>query len=82
MGRKINPSLIKICDIKDTSYDPIAKTLRKYIKNENIKGKIPCVFSSEKPIISDNNVVASMITVPAVAGLLAANYVIDKIINQ
>lgn len=82
MGKKINPLLVKICDIKDTSYDPIAKSIRKYIKDENIKGKITCVFSNEKPIISDNNVIASMITVPAVAGLLAANYVIDKIINQ
>lgn len=82
MGKKLNPSLVKICDVRDTSYDPIAKFLRKYIKDENIKGQIPCVFSDEKPIISDNNVIASMITVPAIAGLLAANYVINKIINQ
>lgn len=82
MGKKVNPSLVRICDIKDTSYDPIAKSLRKYVKDENIKGKIPCVFSNENPIISDNKVIASMITVPAIAGLLAANYVVDKIINQ
>ena len=58
MGKKTNPSLVKICDIKDTAYDPIAKSLRKYIKDEKIKGKIP-----------------------AVAGIMAANYCIDKIIN-
>lgn len=82
MGKKLDPTLVKICDIRDTSYDPLAKSLRKYIKDENIKGKVPCVFSPEKPIPCDNNVITSMITVPAVAGLLAANYVIDKIINQ
>ena len=82
MGKKINPALVQICDIKDTSYDPLAKAIRKYVKDERIKGKIPCVFSIEKPIISDNDVIASMIMVPATAGILAANYVIDKIINQ
>lgn len=82
MGKKLDPTLVKICDIRDTSYDPLAKSLRKYIKDENLKGKVPCVFSPEKPIPCDNNVITSMITVPAVAGLLAANYVIDKIINQ
>lgn len=82
MGKKLNPSLIKICDIKDTSYDPLAKSLRKYIKDENIKGKVPCVFSSEVPIINeDNTMVSSMMMVPAVAGILAAHYCIDKIIN-
>lgn len=82
MGKKLDPTLIKICDIKDTSYDPLAKSLRKFVKDENIKGKIPCVFSSEKPIISDSNVIASMTMVPATAGLLTAHYVINKIINQ
>lgn len=81
MGKKLNPSLVKICDIRETSYDPLAKSLRKYIKDENIKGKIPCVFSEEKPITNDNTVLSSMIMVPSVAGVLAAHYCIDKIIN-
>lgn len=83
MGKKLNPSLVKICDIKDTSYDPLAKSLRKYVKDEKIKEKVPCVFSPEKPIINtDNNIVSSMMMVPSVAGVLAAHYVIDKIINS
>ena len=82
MGKKLNPSLIKICDIKDTSYDPLAKSLRKYIKEEKIKGKVPCVFSEEKPINNDTNIVSSMIIVPSVAGILAASYVINKLINN
>lgn len=81
MGKKMDPSMIKICDIKDTSYDPIAKILRKYVKVEKIKGKVTCVFSAEKPNNTDNEIIASMMMVPAVAGILAANYVIDKIIN-
>lgn len=81
MGKKLNPSLVKITDIKNTSYDPIAKSLRKFIKEEKIKGSIPCIFSEEQPINNGDNNISSMIIVPATAGLLAASYVIDKIIN-
>ena len=82
MGKKLNPSLVKICDIRETAYDPLAKSLRKYVKDENIKWKVPVVFSSEKPIINNEvNVISSSIIVPATAGILAAHYCIDKIIN-
>ena len=83
MGKKLNPALVKICDIKYTSYDPLAKSIRKYVKDENIEGKVMCVFSSEKPIINnDSGIISSMMMVPATAGVIAANYVIDKIINN
>ena len=59
----------------------MAKALRKYIKDEKIKRKIPCIFSEEIPIKADNNVIASMMMVPSTAGIMAAYYVIDKIIN-
>ena len=81
MGKKLDPTLVKICDIRETSYDPIAKSLRKYVKDINIKGRVPCVFSEEKPIKNDNNIISSMIMVPSIAGILAAHYVINKIIN-
>lgn len=81
MGKRLNPGLVKICDIRNTSYDPLAKTLRKYVKDENINGKVTCIFSSEIPISDDSNVVASMMMVPAVAGITSAYYCIDKIIN-
>lgn len=82
MGKKLDPSLVKICDIKDTSYDPLAKSLRKYVKEEKIKGKIMCVFSPEMPIKNKENIISSMMMVPSTAGILASSYVIDKIINS
>lgn len=82
MGKKLDPSKISICDIRDTNYDPLAKALRKYIKDNNIKGSIPCVSSTEKPIITDANKVTSMMMVPAVAGIYAADYVINSIIKE
>ncbi len=76
MGKKLDPSKITICDIRDTSYDPIAKILRKYVKEEKISGKVICVSSNEKTINSDK-VIGSMMMVPATAGILAASYVIN-----
>ena len=81
MGKKLNPSLVKICDIKDTSYDPLAKSIRKYVKDEKIRGKVPVVFSSEEPKTNDKNLVSSMMMVPAIAGINAAYYVINDIIK-
>ena len=81
MGKKLDITKIKICDIKDTSYDPIAKSLRKYIKDEKIRGKVPVVFSSEEPKKNDKNLVSSMMMVPATAGINAAYYVINDIIK-
>ena len=82
MGKKLDITKIKICDIKDTSYDPIAKSLRKFIKDEKIRGKIMCVFSSEKPNNTNKEVIASMMPVPSVAGIYAANYILQDIIKK
>lgn len=81
-GKKLNPQLVEVCDIKDTSYDPLAKSIRKYVKDEKISGKVPVVFSREKPNNENKDVIASMAPVPAVAGIYAANYVISNIIKE
>lgn len=79
-GNKIDPSLLEIVDIKNTSYDPIAKRIRKYLKDNQIKGKIPVVYSKEqRPKFQGS--IPSMMFVPATSGLLCANFVIKDIIN-
>ena len=79
-GNKFNPSLLEVCDIRKTSYDPIAKKIRKYLRDNNINGRVMVVYSKE---INSKFVgsVPSMIFVPASAGILVANYVIGDIIN-
>jgi len=79
-GNKINPSMLEVVDISKTSYDPIAKKIRKYLKNNNIKGKVPVVYSKEQSSKFEGSI-PSMVFVPAVAGLLCANYVITDIIK-
>ena len=80
-GNKIDPSMLKIMDIRDTSYDPIAKKIRKYISDNKIKGKIPVVCSVEKNDRFDGDI-PSMMFVPASAGIMCANYIIRKIIEK
>ena len=80
MGNKLDATKVTITDLSKTSYDKIAKELRIFVKKEKIKGKIPVVFSDEKPI-ETNGVIASIVFVPATAGLLCANYVINEIIK-
>lgn len=80
-GNKLNPSLLEITDISKTSYDPIAKRIRKYIKDNHINGKIPVVYSKEQNKKFEG-VIPSMIFVPATAGLLCSNYVITDIIKN
>ena len=80
-GNKLNPTLLEICDIRKTSYDPIAKKIRKFVTDNKIKDKIPVVYSKEQNPKFQGNI-PSMIFVPATAGLLLANYVIRDIINN
>lgn len=81
MGRKLNPNMVEVIPLSKTNYDPIAKILRKYVKDENIKGNIMCVCSKEQPNNTDKNIIASMSIVPSVAGILASDYVIKNIIK-
>ena len=82
MGKKLNPNLVEVLPISKTSYDPIAKILRKYIKDEKIDSKVMCVCSKEQPNNNDKTTIASMSIVPSIAGILAADYVIKCIIKD
>ena len=79
-GNKMHPELLEITDIRKTEYDPIAKIIRKMVKEEKIKGKIPVIFSKEEPLIK--NKLGSNAFVPATAGLLAASYVINNLLEE
>ncbi len=82
-GNKRHPELFKIDDIRKTSYDPLAKILRKYVKDEKIHTKIPVLYSTEAPYKKDTSkTIASISYVPGCAGLLLASYVINDILND
>ena len=80
-GNKIDASKLEVVDISKTSYDPIAKKIRKYIKDNHIKGKVLVVYSKEQNKKFEGYI-PSMVFVPATAGLLCSNYVITDIIKE
>ena len=77
-GNKFDPSRFKIIDIRKTSYDPIAKILRKFVVDNKINYKVMVVCSDEKPL-KISNPIGSNSFVPATAGLLCASFVINDI---
>lgn len=80
-GKKLHPELLEISYLDKTSYDPVAKRLRKMLKDEHIYGKVPVVYSKEQVVKSNSNVVSSSIFVPSVAGILCANYIFNLIVG-
>ncbi|HPF82986.1 MAG TPA: tRNA threonylcarbamoyladenosine dehydratase [Bacilli bacterium] len=81
-GNKMDPSKLEIIELRKTSYDPIAKILRKMVKDERISTKVMVICSKEEPIKTNSNVIGSNSFVPATAGLLCASYIINDIVGE
>ena len=81
-GNRENPSDLKIMDIKKTMGDPIAKIIRKYLKDNKINKKLPVVCSLELPIKKINKIIPSNSFVPSTAGLLISSYVIKELMKK
>lgn len=77
-GKRLDPSKLEITTLDKTSYDPLARILRKFVRDEKIKGKIPVMFSREEPLQIDSRKIASCSFVPSSAGLLIASWVIQE----
>ncbi len=80
-GNKLDPRKLEITDIKKTSYDPIAKIIRKMVREEKIKEKIMVISSKEKPMKIEKKI-ASWSFVPNTAGMLASYYVIEQLLKE
>ncbi|MCI5773906.1 MAG: tRNA threonylcarbamoyladenosine dehydratase [Erysipelotrichaceae bacterium] len=93
MANRLDPSQLEYTTLDKTSYDPVAKILRSMCKKEGIRFKIPVIFSREIPHrhmvmekAGENRKerfpLASMVFVPASAGLLAASVCVRHIIDK
>lgn len=85
-GNKLKPELFKVSNIKDTKVCPLAKIIRKELRDKKIE-KLKVVYSEEEPIKLKNEdnvkrVPGSISFVPAVAGLIIAGEVIKDIIKK
>ncbi|MGL4402966.1 MAG: tRNA threonylcarbamoyladenosine dehydratase [Fusobacteriaceae bacterium] len=87
-GNKLNPTMIEVADISKTSVCPLARVMRKELKDRRIT-KVKVIFSKEvpkKPENKDENRekkvnVGSASFVPSVAGLIIASEVVKDICN-
>lgn len=87
-GNKLNPVGFTVADIYSTSVCPLAKVMRKLLKEKGVK-KLKVVYTKEPPkkplkIISANKraVPGSVAFVPSVAGLIMAGEIVKDIISK
>lgn len=88
-GNKLDPTALTVTDIKKTSGCPLARVMRRELKNLGINS-LKVVFSTEQPIKplfqpeneDKRSVPGSVSFVPSAAGLIAAGEVIKELINS
>ena len=78
-GNKLDATRFKVADIYETSIDPVAKIMRKKLKERGIKN-LKVVYSDEPPR-PVKNVIGSAAFVPSVAGLILAGEVVKDLIG-
>ncbi|MEG2322437.1 MAG: tRNA threonylcarbamoyladenosine dehydratase [Bacilli bacterium] len=78
MANRIDASKVKFSYLMQTKNDPLAKKMRNLLKDVN--HKIPVIYSEEIPI--KNKQLGTIAPVPAIAGILCANYVINDILKE
>ncbi len=87
-GNKMDPSKLEISDISKTSYDPLAKVMRRELRKLGIN-HLKVVYSKEEPIkaldessTNSKHVPGSSAFVPPVAGIMIASEVIKDLIKE
>ena len=81
-GNKLDPFGYKIVPIEKTEGDPLARAIRKRLREKEIKG-IPVLYSAESPVTQSEqgSPIPSISYMPAVAGLEIASFVIKKYLH-
>ncbi len=88
-GNKLDPTKFRVADIYDTTVCPLAKVMRKELKNRGIDS-LKVVYSTEKAVKPNRKsdaysgkdmVIGSVSFVPSVVGLIIAGEVIKDITN-
>ena len=83
-GNKLDPVRFKVDDIYKTSTDPVAKVMRKKLRELGIKN-LKVVWSDEVPrkisVDTSEKIIGSISFVPSVAGLILASEVVKDLIQ-
>lgn len=80
-GNKLHPKMLEITDISKTSVCPLARSMRKKLRDAGITEGITVVYSHEEPQrFIEGSVPGSLVFVPACAGMMMAAHIVQKII--
>jgi tRNA A37 threonylcarbamoyladenosine dehydratase len=90
VARRVNANLLTVTTLNKTHTCPLARMLRNRVKKAGYSLKIPCIFSPEQPkaeqldgiLIKDGQkFLGSYMPVVMQAGLLAANWVLQQVVD-
>lgn len=81
-GNKFDPSMLEIVDVRKTYNDPLARIIRKHIRDNKISDKVLVLSSKEVPYRVKSRIPGSTAFVPSSAGLLIASYIIKDFIDE
>ncbi len=79
-ANKLDPLKLTVTDISKTEMCPLAKIVRKRLKEEGIT-KVKVVYSTEPAIKTNTTTLGSVSFVPSVAGLIIASEVVKDLTN-
>lgn len=77
-GNKLHPESFMIDDVSRTSVCPLARAVRKQLRERGIERGVAAVYSTEEPAINARPP-GSLSFVPGAMGLVAAGYVIRQL---
>ena len=81
-GNKFDPSKLEIIDIRKTVNDPLARIIRKFVKDLKTNKKVMVCTSSELPIKTGDRTPGSTAFVPSSAGLLIGSYIVRQFLEK
>lgn len=89
-GNKLNPTMLEVADIYETSVCPLARVMRRELKKRGVS-KLKVVYSKEEPITpkvspeklteGKHQIPGSVSFVPSVAGIIIASEIIKDLIK-
>ncbi len=85
-GNKLDPAMFRVDDISRTSICPLARAVRRRLRQEGILGGVKVVFSTERPCRMEGEagktVPGSISFVPPVAGMILAGVAVRDILSR
>lgn len=89
-GNKMDPTRFRVDDISRTSTCPLARAVRRRLRQEGVRSGLKVVFSTEQPCRTEENtgdpptktVPGSISFVPPVAGLILAGEVVRDLLGR